>query len=206
MINLATQRTSNKNGGLVLFLQHTDFAANSISRSQNQPPHFPHLRILHGDVTLKAIHTQKTDDETLHLGLGKLTANAAPRALQERHECVGRVVSRKMVPSIGVKDISIVTPERRQAVYSVGVDVYRRAGGDIVATKTVIGNGLTYCHGDRRNVPQGFATYVVQVMEIVSVKFGKALDVVTGHGIEEEGVVLLDLCSNTRLNFGMRGE
>ena len=111
-----------------------------------------------------------------------------------------------MIPSIGVKDISIVTPERRQAVYRVGVDVYRRAGGDIVATKMIIGDGLAYCHGDRRNVPQGFAAYVVQIMEIVSVKFGKALHVVTRHGIEEEGVVLLDLCSNTRLNFGMRGE
>ena len=109
-----------------------------------------------------------------------------------------------MIPSIRVKDISIVTPERRQAMYSVGVDVYRCAGRDIVATKTIIGDTLAYCHGDRRNVPQGFATYIVQVMQIVSVEFGKALDVVAGRGIEEEGVVLLDLCSDTLLNFGVR--
>ena len=41
-------------------------------------------------------------------------------------------------------------------------------------------------------------------MEIVSVKFGKALDVIAGPGIEEERVMLLDLCSDTLLNFGMR--
>ena len=114
------------------------------------------------------------------------------------------MVSRKIVPSIGVKDISVVTPERGQAMYSVGVDIYRCASRDIVATKIVIGDGLAYRHGDRRDVPQGFATYVVQIMEVVSVKFGKALDVVAGPGIEEEGVVLLDLCSDTALNFGMR--
>ena len=109
-----------------------------------------------------------------------------------------------MIPSVGIKDISVVTPERRQAMYSVGVDVYRCAGRDIIATEMVIGNALAYCHGDRRNIPQGFTTYIVQVMEIVSVKFGKALDIVADHGIKEEGVVLLDLCSDTLLNFGMR--
>ena len=54
---------------------------------------------------------------------------------------------------------------------SVGVDIYRCARRDFVATKMVIGNGLAYRHGNRRNVPQGFATYVVQVMEIISIKF-----------------------------------
>ena len=111
-----------------------------------------------------------------------------------------------MIPSIGVKDVRTVTPERRQAMYSVGVDVYRCAGRDFVATKMVIGDGFAYRHGNRRNVAQRFATYVVQVMEIVSVKFGKALDVVADHGIKEEGVVLLDLCSDTLLNVGMGGE
>ena len=75
-----------------------------------------------------------------------------------------------MIPPIGVKGISVVTPERRQAMYSVGVDVYRCASGNIEATKLVLDDGLAHCHGDRRNVPQGFAAYVVQVMEIVSVK------------------------------------
>ena len=89
-------------------------------------------------------------------------------------------------------------------MYSVGVDVYRCAGRDVVATKTVIGDGLAHCHGDRRNVPQGFATYIVQVMEVISVKFGEALNVVSGHWIEEERVVLLNLRSDTLLNFGMR--
>lgn len=41
-------------------------------------------------------------------------------------------------------------------------------------------------------------------MKIVSIKFGEALDVVAGPGIEEEWVLLLDLCSETLLNFGMR--
>lgn len=111
-----------------------------------------------------------------------------------------------MVPSIGVKDVSIVPPERRQAMYSVGVDIYSCAGRDIVTTKTVIGDGLAYCHGNRRNIPQGFATYIVQVMKIVRVKFRKPLDVIADRGIEEEGVMLLDLCSNTLLNLGMRRE
>lgn len=58
VISLVIQRTSNKNSGLLLFLQDTNFAADSISRSQNQPPHFPQLRVVHRDVTFKAIHTQ----------------------------------------------------------------------------------------------------------------------------------------------------
>ncbi len=91
-------------------------------------------------------------------------------------------------------------------MYSVGVDVYRCAGRDIIATKIVMGDGLAYCHWDRRNVTQRFATHVVQIMEIVSVKFGKTLDVVAGPGIEEEGVILLDLCSDTILNFWMGRE
>lgn len=111
-----------------------------------------------------------------------------------------------MIPSIGVKDVGSVAPKSRQAMYRVGVNVYRCAGGDIVATKTIIGNGLAYCHRDRGNVPQGFATYIVQVVKIISVKFGKTLDVIAGRRIEEEGVVLFDLCSDTILNFGMRCE
>ena len=109
-----------------------------------------------------------------------------------------------MIPSIRVKGISIITPETRQAMYSIGVNVYRCAGRYIVATKMIIGNGLAYGHGNWWNVPQGFPTYVVQVMEIVSVKFGKALDIVADPGIEEERIMLLDLCSDTLLDFRMR--
>ena len=116
------------------------------------------------------------------------------------------MVSREIVPSIGVKDVSIVAPERGQAMYGVGVDVYRCAGRDLVATKMVVGNGLAYCHGDRRNVPQGFATYVVQEVKIVSVKFGKALDIISSRWIEEERVVLLDFSSDALLNLRMRSE
>ena len=201
IISLVIQRTSDNNGGLLLFLQHGNFATDSISWSQNQPPHFPQLRVVHRDVAFEAIHTQETDDKTLHLRLRKFTADAAPWTLQERHECVGCVVGRKMIPSIGIKDISIFTPERRQAMYSVGVDIYSCAGRDIVTTKMIIGDGLAYSHGDRRNVAQGFATYIIQVMQVVGIELGKSFDVVAGPRIKEEGVVLLDLCSETFLNF-----
>ena len=89
-------------------------------------------------------------------------------------------------------------------MYNVSVNICYGAGRDIVATKVVLGNASAYCHGDGRNVPKRFATDVVHVMKIVSVKFGQALDVVAGPGIKEEGVVLLDLCSDTLLNFRMR--
>ena len=91
-------------------------------------------------------------------------------------------------------------------MYSVGVNVYCCARRDIVATKTIGGNGLPYRHGNRRNVSQGFATYIVQIVEIVSIKFGKALYVIARCRIEEEGIVLLDFCSDTLLNLGMRCE
>ena len=201
IISLVIQRTSDNNGGLLLFLQHGNFATDSISWSQNQAPHFPQLRVVHRDVALEAIHTQKTDDKTLHLRLREFTANAASWTLQERHECVCCVVGRKTIPSIGIKDVSIFTPERRQAMYSVGVDIYSCAGRDIVTTKVIIGYGLAYGHGDRRNVAQGFATYIVQVMQVVGIELGKAFDVVAGPRIKKEGIVLLDLCSETLLNL-----
>ena len=91
-------------------------------------------------------------------------------------------------------------------MYSVGVNVYCCARRDVVATKTIGGNGLPYRHGNRRNVSQGFATYIVQIVEIVSIKFGKALYVIARCRIEEEGIVLLDFCSDTLLNLGMRCE
>ena len=91
-------------------------------------------------------------------------------------------------------------------MYGVGVDIHRCACWDIVATKMIIGNGLAYCHGDRRNVSQGFATYIVQQVKIVGVKFGKALDIIPSHWIEEKGIVLLDFRSDTLLNLRMRGE
>ena len=204
IISLVIQRTSDNNGGLLIFLQHGNFATDSISWSQNQPPHFPQLRVVHRGVAFKAIHTQKTDDKTFHLRLREFTANAASWTLQERHECVGGVVGRKMIPSIGVKDVSIFAPERRQAMYGVGVDIYSCTGRDIVTTKMIIGDGLAYSHWNRRNVAQGFATYIVQVMQIVGIELGKAFDVVAGSRIKEEGVVLLDLCSETFLNLWVR--
>ena len=203
-ISLVVQRTSDNDGGFLIFLQHGNFATDSISRSQNQPPHFPQLRVVHRGVAFKAIHTQKTDDKTFHLRLREFAADAASWTLQERHECVGRVVGRKMIPSIGVKDVSIFTPKRRQAMYGVGVDIYSCTGRDIVTTKMIISDGLAYGHWDRRNVAQGFATYVVQVMQIVSIELGKAFDVVAGPRIKEEGVVLLDLCSETFLDLRVR--
>ena len=108
-----------------------------------------------------------------------------------------------MIPSIGVKSVSSVAPEGRQAVYSVGVDVYRGAGGNLVAAQIIICDGLAHSHGNRRNVPQGFATDIVQVMEIVSVKFGQALDVISRRGIKEERVMLFDFRSDTFLNCRM---
>ena len=91
-------------------------------------------------------------------------------------------------------------------MYGVGVDVHRRAGRDIIATETIILDGLAHCHGDRRNIPQRFPTYIVQIMKIVSIEFGKTLDVIAGQVIEQERVMLLDLGSDTLLNFRMRCE
>ena len=91
-------------------------------------------------------------------------------------------------------------------MYGVGVNVYRCARRDIVATETISGDSLPYRHGNWWNVSQRFTTYFVQVVEIVSVKFGKALYVIAGCRIEEEGIVLFDFCSDTLLNLGMRCE
>ena len=116
------------------------------------------------------------------------------------------MVSREVIPSIRVEHISIITPERRQTMYSVSMNIDGSFCRDVVPAEAVVGNGLANGHGDGGNVAEGFAADVVQVVKVVGVEFGEAVDVVAGHGVEEEGEVLFNLCSDAFLDFGVRGE
>ena len=91
-------------------------------------------------------------------------------------------------------------------MYSVSMNIDRSFCRDVVPAEAVVGNGLANGHGDGGDVAEGFAADVVQVVEVIGVDFGEAVDVVAGHRVEEEGEVLFDLCSDAFLDFGVRGE
>ena len=89
---------------------------------------------------------------------------------------------------------------------SVCMDVDGCFGGDVIASQAVVGDGFANGHGNRGNVAEGFAAYVVEVVEVVGVEAGKAFDVVAGCGVEHKWVVLFDFCANAFLDLGMGGE
>ena len=88
----------------------------------------------------------------------------------------------------------------------VGVDVDCSASGHVVPAELIIGKGLAHGHGDGGDVPEGFAANVVQVGQMVRVEFRQAFGVVAGLGVEEEGVVLLDLRAQAGLDLRVGGE
>ena len=88
----------------------------------------------------------------------------------------------------------------------VCVDVDCGFGGDVVATEAVVRDGFADGHGDGGDVAEGFAADVVEVVEIIGVKGGEAIDVVAGCRVEHEGVVLFDFGADTFLDFGVGGE
>ena len=89
---------------------------------------------------------------------------------------------------------------------SVGVDVDSCLGGDVIASQAVISDSFANGHGNGRNVAEGFAADVVEVVEVIGVKAGEAVDVITGCGVKHEWVVLFDFCADAFLDLGMGGE
>ena len=88
----------------------------------------------------------------------------------------------------------------------VCVDVDGCFGGDVIASQAVVVDEFANGHGNGGNVAEGFAADVVEVVEVVGVEAGEAIDVVAGCGVKHEWVVLFDFCTDTFLDFGMGGE
>ncbi len=110
------------------------------------------------------------------------------------------------IPPIRIKDVGVIAPERGEAVDGVRVDVDGCFGGDVIASQAVVGDGFADGHGDWGDVAEGFAADVVEVVEVVSVEFGEAVDVVAGCGVEHKWVVLFDFCADAFLDIGVGGE
>ena len=88
----------------------------------------------------------------------------------------------------------------------VRMDIDGCFGGDVIAAQAVVGDGFADGHGDWGDVAEGFAADVVEVVEVVAVKLGEAVDVVTGCVIEHEWVVLFDFCADAFLDLRVSGE
>ena len=79
-------------------------------------------------------------------------------------------------------------------------------GGDVIASEAVIGDCFADGHGDGGDVAEGLAADVVEVVEVVGIEGGEAIDVVAGCMVKHEGVMLFDLSANAFLDLRVGGE
>ena len=70
------------------------------------------------------------------------------------------------------------------------MDVDVRAGSNVVAAEGIVGDELADGEGDGRDVAEGFAAYVVEVVKLVGVGGGEVVWVFPGSEVEEKGHVV----------------